>query len=222
MTSQESLLPADALLLQPVRTAATAASALIGLTCVLSAVDSWADWHAYEVVEDYVAGAPGVGVADLVSADNISFGTGVTYVLAYLAAGILFLMWLWRVRSNAENLRPDGHRLGRGWTIGGWLTPVVSFWFPFRIVEDIWHASRPDGVAAPSTPVRRWWFMWVAAIVAGCWLRLVSRGEPSVGMLAEIAIVNTVTTGLQCAAGALVFVVIRQVTQWQSVSRPAA
>jgi hypothetical protein len=222
VTSREPLLPADLLLLQPIRPAATAASALVGLTCVLSAVDTWADWHAYQVVEDYVAGTPGVGVADLVGADNVSFGAGLTYGLAYLAAGIVFLVWLWRARRNAENLRPDGHRLGRGWTIGGWFTPVVSFWFPFRIVEDIWHASHPDGVVAPSAPVRRWWFLWVATIVAGFWLRFASRGEPSVDMVREIAIVNTVTTVLQCAAGALVLVVVRQITRWQSMPRRAA
>lgn len=58
--------------------------------------------------------------------------------------------------------------------------------------------------------------------MAGFWLRLASRGEPSVAMLREIAIVNAVTTALQCAAGALVFLVIRQVTQWQSMPRRAA
>jgi uncharacterized protein DUF4328 len=220
VTSHEPL-HADLLLLQPIRPAATAASALIGLTCVASAVGTWADWNTYQVVEDYVAGAPGVGVSDLVGADNISFGTGLTYVLAYLAAGIVFLVWLWRARRNAENLRPDGHRLGRGWTIGGWVTPVVNFWFPFRIVEDIWDASRPEGVGPSAAPVRRWWFLWVATIVAGFWLRLVSRGEPSMDMLREIAIVDTVTTVLLCATGALVFLVVRQITRWQSMPRRA-
>lgn len=108
MTSHEPPLPADFLLLQPVRTAATAAGALVGLTCVLSAVDTWADWHAYQVVEDYVAGTPGVGVSDLVGADNVRFGAGLPYLLAYLAAGIVFLVWLWRARRNAENLRRTG------------------------------------------------------------------------------------------------------------------
>jgi Domain of unknown function (DUF4328) len=218
VTSHEPL-PADLLQLQPVRSVATAASALIGLSCVTSAIDCWANWHAYHVVEDYVAGTPGVGVADLVAADNVRWGAGLTYALAYLAAAVVFLVWLWRARRNAEDLSPDGHRLGRGWTIGGWLVPVVSFWFPLRIVEDIWHASRPADVVAPSAPVRRWWFMWIATTVAAIWLRFASRGEPSIGKLAEIAIVNTVTTVLQCAAGALVFLVIRQITRWQSIPR---
>ena len=221
MTSREPLLPANTLLLRPVRTAATTATALIGLTCVLSAIEAWADWHAYQVVEGYVAGEPGVGVADLVGADNLSVGAAVLYTLAYIAAGITFLVWLWRARRNAEVLRPDGHRLGRGWTVGGWFTPVVSFWFPFRIVEDIWHAGRPDGLAAPSTPVRRWWFLWVAAILAGFWMRLAARGEPSVDMLREIAVVSTVGLLLQGAAGALVVLVMRQITRWQSTPRLA-
>ena len=64
--------------------------------------------------------------------------------------------------------------------------------------------------------------MWVAAIVAGCWLRLVARGEPNVDMLQEIAVVSTIVTLLQCAAGALVFLVIRQVTRRQSMPRRVA
>src|ERR1700741_4905922 len=138
MTSQEPLLPANALLLEPVRQTATAATALIAVNCLLSAADTWADWHRYQVVEDYLAGEPGVGVSDLVGADNLSLGVGVVYLLSYVAAGVVFLVWLWRVRRNAENLSPDGHRLARGWTTGGWLVPVVNLWFPFRIVEDIW------------------------------------------------------------------------------------
>jgi hypothetical protein len=41
-------------------------------------------------------------------------------------------------------------------------------------------------------------------------------------MLQEIAVVSTIVTLLQCAAGALVFLVIRQVTRWQSMPRRVA
>lgn len=219
MTSQEPLLPAHPVLLEPVRHPAATATALIAVNCVLSAVDTWADWHRHQVVEDYLAGVPGVGVSDLVGADNLSLGVGVGYLLSYVAAGVVFLAWLWRARRNAENLSPDGHRLTRGWTIGGWLVPVVNLWFPFRVTEDIWNASRPADVVAPGTPVRRWWFVWIAAALAACWHTFAVRGEPSAAMLREIAAVGTVITVLQCLAGVLVAVVVRQITRWQSVPR---
>ena len=99
--------------------------------------------------------------------------------------------------------------------------PVVNLWFPFRIVEDIWNASRPADVVAPSTPVRRWWFVWIAAAVAASWQTFTLRGDPSVEMLREIATAGTVITVVQCLAGVLVAVVVRQITRWQSVPRPA-
>jgi Domain of unknown function (DUF4328) len=35
-------------------------------------------------------------------------------------------------------------RLSPGWAIGAWFVPVINFWFPFRIMVDIWRAGLPE------------------------------------------------------------------------------
>lgn len=43
--------------------------------------------------------------------------------------------------------------------------PVVSMWFPRRIMLDIWDASSPAGTRAPHTLVNAWWTVWMVALV---------------------------------------------------------
>ncbi|MFF0493507.1 DUF4328 domain-containing protein [Nocardia sp. NPDC004068] len=76
-----------------------------------------------------------------------------------VAAGIVFLMWLWRARRNAESLSAARHRLSIGWVIGAWFCPVVNFWFPYLIVADVVRASAPRPSDEQSRPrlVIAWW-----------------------------------------------------------------
>jgi Domain of unknown function (DUF4328) len=82
--------------------------------------------------------------------------------LVNIAAGVTYLVWLYRARDNAERMSPLPHRRSRAWLILGWLVPIVSFWFPYQIVADIRAASlrddRPDPDAAPSTNLLNWWW----------------------------------------------------------------
>src|SRR5262245_48443231 len=79
MSIQEPLSPSETLLLAPVRGLATAATALLTITCAASVFDAWSDWNGYQVVVDYVAGVPGVEDADLFAADGTSQTAGILY-----------------------------------------------------------------------------------------------------------------------------------------------
>ncbi len=221
MTSPDRLRPGGTLLLIPLRGLATATSVLFAGACAASVLDSWADWNRYDVANAYVAGEPGVTTTDLVGADETSFTTATVYLLTIIAAGVLYLVWLWRARLNAERIDWDVSRLARGWTIGGWFCPVVNFWFPYRIVGEIWRTSRPDGVTGSEAVLRWWWTGWVGVWVGSIWTRAVARGEVSVDMLRRLAIAGTVATLALCVAGVFGFLVVRRITRWQEVPRPA-
>jgi hypothetical protein len=55
---------------------------------------------------------------------------------------IVFVVWFHRARINAEQ-RGWPQRWARGWTFWGWIVPVVSLWFPFQLMGDIWRAGLP-------------------------------------------------------------------------------
>ncbi len=167
---------------------ATAASLLIGLVMVISALD-------------LVVGLT-VPQAELVIL--------VAGLVAQAAAAVVFILWVWRVRSNAE-LIPGAprQRLRKGWAIAGWFIPLISYYIPFRYMRDIWQASSPDRSDVDSPLLFGWWLVFALATVP---YFVMLRYGLSIPQL------NLVTDGLRLVAGVLAVLVIRRLTAWQMVA----
>ncbi|HEU5486048.1 MAG TPA: DUF4328 domain-containing protein [Microlunatus sp.] len=215
--------------LAPVRGLATAANVLIGVVCIADLYRTWTAWNAYFVVADYSADRSGRDGDDLIASDNAVQAASSALWLTSVAAAAVFLTWLWRARVNSERLSPVMHRMPRGWTIGAWFCPIVNLWFPRRIVDDVWRASRP-GVPAdqrlieplPLSPlVRVWWFALISSYIV---LFLGGLSFPSwdavvVDYFETVAVYSTFSTLLVITAGVLLIKVVRQITEWQSTPR---
>jgi hypothetical protein len=214
-------------LFSSVRGLGTAVSILICLVALGKALFAASDWYTYRVVKDYVEGS----VQDpdrLDRADVMASGAGIGWQLALLIAGVVFVVWLWRVRSNAELFCVGRHRHGRGWVIGGWFCPVVNVWFPKQIVDDVIAASDPR--TPPQVPdlrgirgnglVLAWWLTWVASLVFGDlggtdW----AADVPDVGDQVPLASLSTISAVLTAVGAVLAIRVIRLVNRLQ-MSRP--
>jgi Domain of unknown function (DUF4328)/Interferon-induced transmembrane protein len=152
----------------------SAVSILICLVVLAQAVLAAAYWYTYKVVKDYVEG-PVKDLDRLDRADEFVFLAAGGLVLALLAAGVVFIFWLWRARGNAELFCYGQHRRGRGWVLGGWFCPVVNLWFPKQIVDDVMVASDPRTPSRfpdlrripPHGVVLAWWLTWVATMLRG-------------------------------------------------------
>ena len=201
----------------------TAVSILICLVALAQAVLAASEWYTYKVVKDYVEG-PVKDPDRLDRADEVVVLAVGGWVLALLAAGVVFIVWLWRARGNAELFCNGQHRRGRGWVIGGWFCPVVNFWFPKQIVDDVIAASDPR--TPPLLPdlrriprhglVLAWWLAWVATMVRG------NVGNPD--LAADVqdvsdrvlgASVSTVGAVLVAVAAVLAIRVVRLVDRLQ-------
>lgn len=101
--------------------------------------------------------------------------------VAYLAFGVLqlataalWVVWFRDVRLNAEVFAPGRHRFGSGWAVGSWFTPVVGYWFPKQIANDIYRASAPGGPQrAPRGLLNSWWVMYLVGYLASTSLNVV-------------------------------------------------
>jgi hypothetical protein len=118
-----------------------------------------------------------------------------------LAAYVVTCGWLWRVRGNAEALNPDAtHARGRGWVWGGWICPVVAWWFPYQVVRDVVGAT-----AHNRRGVGVWWGWFVVwSLLGNLVLRLGLDGAVPVfqGVTALAAVVaGTRWTGIVRAIG---------------------
>ena len=175
---------------RPLRRTAMVSIALMGLTAIAAVIQSIVLWTSYEDVKRFVYG--------LLSEDEVDrgietiAGTGplldvVNYL--FLGTGIAFVIWLWQARENTEVLKPafayqggygsasGAHRHAQGWTVGGWVCPIVQFWYPLQVVEDVVTASEPQqqpGVARSGqlrALLYTWWASWCAF-----WVILVGGG----------------------------------------------
>jgi hypothetical protein len=201
---------------------AVAAMVLIALVVVGDVLTSVSDWRMYLVVRDYLAGA-GASTADLHAAAAFAWLVSVPTILMVIAAGVMFTVWLWRARTNAELFAgPDAHRLSRGWVIGGWFCPVVNLWFPYRIVADIWRASAPARPVSGGLVIAWWWLLLAGTVVDRVIPRMYLSKEFSVQGLLTTAKLSTLSTVLDLAAGVLIIIVIKRITAWQSQARDAA
>jgi hypothetical protein len=176
---------------RPLRLTALISIGLMGLTAIFAVVQSIALWSSYEEVKRFVYGLLSEGEISR-GIDRIA-GTGPLLDLAgylFLGTGIAFLIWLWQARDNAAMLKPalaaadragydsrGAHRHAQGWIIGGWFCPIVQFWYPLQVVEDVVRASEPPVQPGDAKPLQLrallygWWVSWAAF-----WVILVGGG----------------------------------------------
>lgn len=99
-------------------------------------------------------------------ADWFVYITTSLQMMAFLAAGVVFIIWFHRVRKNADVFAPGLFKRGSGWAIGSWFIPLAFLWLPRGIAVQVWTASRPRPYAGdehePSTPVNLWWGAFLA------------------------------------------------------------
>lgn len=169
---------------RPVGGLAIAASVLVGLEALFAVLEL---------------------IAVLEGAVRQSVLLSVGFLSALLAAGVVFIVWLWRVRSNVEAIAgPQTQRLGKGWAIGCWVCPIVNFWFPYQYVVDVWRASRPSDGTGDGL-VLAWWLTFLAAGVVGEFRRSDTDGVAAIAACVLLA-----------TAAVLAVLVIRRITDWQT------
>ncbi|MGC4949825.1 DUF4328 domain-containing protein [Streptomyces sp. DT224] len=154
-------------------------------------------------------------------ADHLYTAAGSLQALTFLATAVVFLVWLRRVRINAEVFDPYAHTLRPGWAIGGWFVPLGNLWLPYRVAKGVWTASAPvdtlgGRTAAPRGPLKAWWAVFVAD-------QLVSRGTGRLSADAETGdeIVRgldlvAANDALDLAAAVLAILFVRRLTGMQS------
>ncbi|HVK22272.1 MAG TPA: DUF4328 domain-containing protein [Actinokineospora sp.] len=230
--------PARYITLRPVRATGVAAGALIGVAIAASLAVAWATWDGYFLVQRYLWDDPAVGISDLDAADDRTSNLNWIYIAALVAAGVVYVTWLYRARWNSEILCDAEQRRSKGWVIGSWICPVVNLWFPFQVVSDIWKTSDPTTPARlaglrsdrldelkwipGSGLVALWWGCLAASAVISRVSRILLLGDnPTIEAYHSLAVAGTLAVVLEAAAGVLMILVIRQLVSWQERARTA-
>ncbi|MFE3850554.1 DUF4328 domain-containing protein [Streptomyces griseorubiginosus] len=145
--------------------------ALLGLAAAVDLFALVADFLRYDVTGDLAGGDTGAAALDRADVSDVLTSLAASAQMAVLlACAVVFVIWLWRVRVNAEVFAPDGHRKARGWVIAGWVVPFASLWYPRRVVLDVWNASSPEDRPRGHALVNVWWTLWLLTNVIGRFL----------------------------------------------------
>ncbi|MFI7120321.1 DUF4328 domain-containing protein [Amycolatopsis sp. NPDC049868] len=189
--------------LHPLRTWQIASVSLIVIASLSAAASTCLTWQAYTSAHrnDLLANV----------VDWVAFA-------AQLGTTVCFLRWLWLARLNSELLSAEAPRKERGWVIGGWVCPIVNFWYPHVVITDIGRASNPSVTSEHSahrgtpggTTINWWWGAFLTSQLA-----TVVEGRITGPPLA-IVVVDTVYATFLGIAGVLLVAIIRRISSWQS------
>ncbi|WP_280319296.1 DUF4328 domain-containing protein [Nocardia wallacei] len=154
---------------------------------------------------------------------------GITTVtmLAQAVAGVLFVVWLYRARSNADALSPARHRLPRVWAVLGFL-PLLNFALPPIVLDDVQRAVHPDTPLAAVRPrgnsttavVTLWWLSFVLGslllAILSLAMLMVGTQPADAGRFGGAVLVFLAGVALIGTAAVLLAVLLRRVERWQS------
>ncbi|MBM7784436.1 DUF4328 domain-containing protein [Tenggerimyces flavus] len=180
----------------------------------------------YFLIEQFIVDQNAVPIADLEASDAAYQLTGVLELAGYVVAGVLFIVWLFRARANAEAILPFQHRLAKPWLVFGWIVPIIAWWFPKNIVDDIWKTSDPAmtqrnpkaGGGGPKI-VLVWWLVFLL----GTWVgNAVMRSIVGAETLEDIQVAagaEVVLAPVSWAGAILAVVVIARLSKLQESQR---
>jgi len=130
--------------------------------------------------------------------------------ITMLGLSILFVVWFYRARINAER-HGYRQRRARGWAFWGWIVPIVNLWFPFQIMGDIWRAGLPAELRGETAWLPAlWWTCW---LLSGLGIFGVGAMSVNSGSVPHIAAdTNAASLCFLAVAGAMLIAIIRTVS----------
>jgi hypothetical protein len=109
-------------------------------------------------------------LSEVSHADHVARVSAVLLVVGILLTAVFFIVWLWRMRRDADIFHPELQQRGRGWVIGGWFIPFANFVIPYLVIKDIVAAlttppSRHEEHRRMPAIVKLWWGLWILSAI---------------------------------------------------------
>jgi len=196
---------------------------MLVVDAVVRVLASAVDVQRVVLIDRFLADMRSVPLSDLGTSDRLYSLSGLVETVAYYATAVMFLIWLFRARANAETLSPWPHRRARPWLIFGWFAPVVSLWFPKQIVDDIWTSSKPGAIqetgslaaARRSGLVWAWWVTWWVTSFVTRGLSPFYANAKELPAIRDAALFGIAGNILTIGAAALAIAVVLTITRFQ-------
>ncbi|MFE6256289.1 DUF4328 domain-containing protein [Agromyces sp. NPDC057865] len=190
---------------------ATATQVLLIVCAVMSVATIGIETFGIGAVTGYLNGDD--SAIDMINAyDQTAFVVSILSVVSFVSAGVLWATWQYRVAKQVTGQT----RRSAGWHAGSWFVPIISLWFPYQNVSDLWRAARRT---PPSWQIAWWLLMVVSNVVTQISGRIYTAAED----LEQFRLAMWVSLAgelLLLAAAPLAWLVVRGITQG-ILQRPA-
>lgn len=93
-------------------------------------------------------------------------------IIAWGAAGVTSLFWIYGAARNAAALQPDVE-LSPGWAVGWYFVPFALLYKPYQYMEKIWNISLDVAKDTETTRLLGYW--WAAHVLGGILTRIAER-----------------------------------------------
>lgn len=125
---------------------ASLATIALGALIVISAVGIVSTFQEITLLQDIADGAyANVSDAEFYAVadanDSRQAIVGLLYLAIYLVTVVVFLMWQYRVRKNADDIGTTGLRFSPGWVVGWWFVPIMNFFRPYQMMKELWQSN---------------------------------------------------------------------------------
>ena len=137
--------------------------------------------------------------------DQITSVVSILSSLLLITTGVLWVIWQYRVAKQVTGQT----RRSPGWHAGSWFVPIISLWFPYQNISDLWRAV---GRTRPSWQIV-WWLLWV---VGNYVIQLSTRAYVAAEDLEALRVAMWMSLAgevLLLAAAPMAWLVIRGITQ---------
>ncbi|GAB3298209.1 hypothetical protein GCM10027511_13320 [Hymenobacter humi] len=139
--------------------------------------------------------AAGIEVTDAESeaSDWYQQVIGSTQLVLMLMAFIALVLWAYRAYENLHRLHkspePRHSEGAAGW---GWFIPIISFWYPYQVMKDIWYLTQRYSQSNDYHDYERsdnviggWWALRIFTIFASRGLSAPTQGTTTIAQIQE-------------------------------------
>ncbi len=133
-------------------------------------------------------------------------------IAAWIAAIVVFLMWVHRARANVSTLSPVQQRWSPNWSVFGWLIPVAGLYIGWQVLQDLWHGSDPQTRNDPHSPRPNPQLVtgWLGALAASLVVSVLTGP-----LLPNVFALDLLSALLLVGSGVCLAATVRQVGAWQ-------
>jgi Domain of unknown function (DUF4328) len=104
--------------------------------------------------------------------DTLQGILSIAYLGIFILAIVFFIKWFRRAYYNLHQLKWHNARYTEGWAAGSWFIPIISLWWPYQIMMDIWKGTQNAvrerlGEPQSAAIIGWWWAFYLISNIYG-------------------------------------------------------